>query len=614
MTTTRRQKLIYRVSGYPGVRERKVAKDKTKPGTPTGLAAEIVSSTIVDLTWNAASDPVVPGQSTSGVKGYRVFRNSTRIADLGPVLTYTDTGRTPGAQYRYAVASVDNRNNQSVLSPQVAVTMPATGEPIPPPEGGPDVTAPTVPQGLSAVVQGETQINLTWTASTDPTVADQERSGVAGYKVYRDGAQVATVALVPSYQDTGLQPGTDYSYTVRAVDVAGNQSAASGAVGATTAESGGGGDTGTITAASASRADVLAAIAQANAGDTVVVPAGSASWSGGITLSGITLRGPGKAAGSPTNVSAGLVTITKHATELTRLIGFRFTGTDQHLQIGGSVSARAFVIDDCHFHNAGSEWCNMTTNGGLFCRNTITAPSPHSADVFRINLGGPGGAGLASWQAAHTMGTADTTGETNTYFEDNHWTNLLEVCVDVDNGGRVVMRHERFQDSSVVYHGGGSGSSGQDTSSYGGRHLEMYDCTFDRVDQGGSSALNKWIWVRGGGGFVFANNDVDVNHTGQYPNKREIILSCGCPGSPAYPMQYQVGQSTQSPDATPNHPALIYGNTGSGAGAELISISGQNGAGITCGNPGNYIQLGRDYQTSNTWGWAKYPYPHPLRP
>ena len=32
-----------------------MAKDKTKPTTPTGLAAEVVSPTIVDLTWNAAT-------------------------------------------------------------------------------------------------------------------------------------------------------------------------------------------------------------------------------------------------------------------------------------------------------------------------------------------------------------------------------------------------------------------------------------------------------------------------------------------------------------------------------------------------------------------------------
>ena len=77
-----------------------MAKYKTKPITPTGLAAEIVSPTIVDLTWNAASDPSKPGESASGVKGYRLFRDAAKIADLGPVLTYSDTGRVPTRTYK----------------------------------------------------------------------------------------------------------------------------------------------------------------------------------------------------------------------------------------------------------------------------------------------------------------------------------------------------------------------------------------------------------------------------------------------------------------------------------------------------------------------------------
>lgn len=370
----------------------------------------------------------------------------------------------------------------------------------------------------------------------------------------------------------------------------------------------------TLNSPSASRTDVNATIASSNAGDIVVVPADSSeSWSGGISISGITLRGPGKSAASPTVITAGLVTITKHATHNTKLIGFRFTGTDQHLQIDGTASAKPFIVGDNHFAVGGSEWANVTANGGLFYSNNVIASTPTSADVFRLNLGAVGTAGETSWQNPTTMGQDDTTGEMNTYFEDNFWQNLLEVAVDVDNGARVVMRHETFQDSSIVYHGGGSGSSGQDTSSYGGRHLEVYDCDFNRVDTGALSALNKWVWVRGGGGFVFANNTVDVNSTGQYPNKEELRFSVGCPGNPGHPLAYQFGQSTQAPDATPNQPALIFGNTGSGTGAGFITISGTSGEGITCSAPNDYIQSGRDYMTSNTWGWTAYTYPHPLR-
>lgn len=174
------------------------------------------------------------------------------------------------------------------------------------------------------------------------------------------------------------------------------------------------------------------------------------------------------------------------------------------------------------------------------------------------------------------------------------------------------MRHELFQDSSIVAHGGGSGTSGQDTSSYGCRHIEIYDSTFDRVDTGSLSAVNKWVWMRGSSG-VFANNVVDLNDTSEYPDKSELIFSVGCPGDPGHPLDFQFGQSTITPDATPDQPYLVVDNTGTGVGAGFITISGENGEGITCASPGDYIQSGRDYVTTNTWGWTGYTYPHPLR-
>jgi hypothetical protein len=57
--------------------------------------------------------------------------------------------------------------------------------------------------------------------------------GVAGYKVYRAGTQIATVTGT-SYQDSGLDASTAYSYTVAAYDAAGNTSAQSASASATT--------------------------------------------------------------------------------------------------------------------------------------------------------------------------------------------------------------------------------------------------------------------------------------------------------------------------------------------------------------------------------------------
>ena len=91
---------------------------------------------------------------------------------------------------------------------------------------GPDTTSPTVPTGLSATPVSSTQINLSWTASTDNV-------GVTGYKVYRGGLLVGSSATT-SYSDTGLTASTSYSYTLAACDAATNCSAQSTPVSATT--------------------------------------------------------------------------------------------------------------------------------------------------------------------------------------------------------------------------------------------------------------------------------------------------------------------------------------------------------------------------------------------
>jgi len=102
--------------------------------------------------------------------------------------------------------------------------------------GGPppaaDSTAPSVPQGLVATAQSASEVLLEWQASSDAG------TGVAGYRVYRDGGvdPVATVTAGTRHVDTGLNPSTQYSYTVQAFDAASpsNASAVSAAVEATT--------------------------------------------------------------------------------------------------------------------------------------------------------------------------------------------------------------------------------------------------------------------------------------------------------------------------------------------------------------------------------------------
>ncbi|MFF2092731.1 discoidin domain-containing protein [Paenibacillus sp. NPDC058174] len=97
--------------------------------------------------------------------------------------------------------------------------------------GAVDTQPPSVPQNLTATAVSSSQINLSWTASTDNV-------GVTGYNVYRNGTLIGTSAQA-SYNDTGLTASTAYTYTVAAKDAAGNVSAVSAAATATTQQGGG---------------------------------------------------------------------------------------------------------------------------------------------------------------------------------------------------------------------------------------------------------------------------------------------------------------------------------------------------------------------------------------
>jgi SPP1 family predicted phage head-tail adaptor len=458
-----------------------------------------------------------------------------------------------------------------------------------------------------SVEEAQTAVTTVTSADADGPTAAYTIVGGADAALFElnAGSGVLTFADAPDFSAPGDADANNvYEVTVQVSDGTNTDTQAI-SVTVTEAVSSGYWPGAVINAASASYADVSAAVASASAGDTVIVPASAGvSWSSGLTISGINFVGAGQTVAG-TVVTAGLITVVKHATYKTRVSGLRMTANAQHLQVNGAVADEFYFIDNCYLQNAGALMVQVATNGGCWFDCNFEAPTPHSADTFQLILGAEA---AASWAAAHTMGTADTTGEANNYFEDCTWSGFLEVAGDIDNGAKAVYRNCTFTDSSLVVHGGNSGVN--DTSAYGGRHLEVYDCTFDRVSN--DVGLNKWVWWRGSSG-VFANNSVenaDSPDGFSYPGKPELILSCGCTGSPAYPMQYQVGQSTDTPDATPGQPLAIFGNTGV---SMTISISGTSGGGITCGLPGDYIQSGRDYVLSNTWGWAAYAYPHPLR-
>jgi RHS repeat-associated protein len=183
--------------------------DTTAPTVPSGLSAAANGPNRVDLAWTASTDAV-------GVQGYRIYRGGTLIATTAST-TFANTGLTASTLYSYTVSAIDGAGNASAQTSAVLATTAS---------GGSDTTAPSIPTAVSATAMSASRIDVSWAPSTDNV-------GVQGYRIYRDGSLAATIGS-SQWFDTGLTSGTPHSYTVAAIDGAGNASAQSSTASATT--------------------------------------------------------------------------------------------------------------------------------------------------------------------------------------------------------------------------------------------------------------------------------------------------------------------------------------------------------------------------------------------
>ena len=132
---------------------------------------------------------------------YRVYRNGSLLAS--PIGTqYNDNAVTDGSTYEYYVTAIYD-GEESPATPTVSAT--------------PNMYPPTNLYALP----GNTMVDLSWTAaegrgSRSAFAAGNGDRSISGYRIYRDGSPIATVAGT-SYQDSGLSNGALYSYYVTTV-------------------------------------------------------------------------------------------------------------------------------------------------------------------------------------------------------------------------------------------------------------------------------------------------------------------------------------------------------------------------------------------------------------
>jgi hypothetical protein len=186
-----------------------ITYDTTPPGAPgTPVAGATYTAGAPSLVWPASAAP--------DLRGYDVFRNGQLVAGPLAGTSFVDTSAPDGA-YTYAVDAVDAAGNHSALSPPVTIVR--------------DTGPPTPPRGLVATVNGSA-IDLTWGGASDslsPVVAYVVRRSAAGGPAPPSataGTAVCSTTGAQSCSDPSPAAGSTFTYSVFAVDAAGNVSSA----------------------------------------------------------------------------------------------------------------------------------------------------------------------------------------------------------------------------------------------------------------------------------------------------------------------------------------------------------------------------------------------------
>ena len=505
-----------------------------------------------------------------------------------------------------------------------------------------DTTAPSIPllPPSAAVATGPTAITFSWLAAVNDAGANQIVTAFGGYEISLNGGAAIDVGNVLTTNRTGLVANTVYNCRVRSYDLAGNRCAYSATSSVTTPPVSAGQ---TINAANATQAEVQARINQAQDGDTVLVPAGSGTWSTLSCSKAITIRGAGVGA---TNITfTGTCNLTKSAAGRMRILGFRMSKTgggpnSLAIRLGGSwLSAEPIVFEECEFISRDSGFFEANTLGVIWAKSTWDCDSGGSIlkGNFdeRVPPGGQANAGSSlSWKTNDSMGMNDTLGKRNLYVEDCYMIGGAAQAFDFDNGSRIVFRNNRCDLASFNSHG-------LDTSGIGHRHFEVYGNDF-RYQRSGQALdtdlanLNWLIWIRGGTGVIFNNilDDIAGSFWGQKSEGKFDIRTQQdgsgqqygdfqdgrawlSTGQGTYPRQHQLSVNWSSGVPTNGgyyiDPIYIWGNTGAGANGTGGLLGFSNGG--SWGSQTGYFNSGRDYFNGGTAkpGYTPYTYPHPLR-
>ena len=186
----------------------------TAPAAPTGLTATASGPTIINLRWTAPTNT-----GGADITGYQIEVSPTGTVNTWSNLvantrttttTYTHRSLLAQTTQHYRVRAINSEGAGTASTTANATTAAAT--------------APGAPTGLTATADGQTIINLSWTAPSDNGGA-----AITGYQieVSPNGTDTwtnlvaNTTATATTYEHTGLSAGETRHYRVRAINSVG---------------------------------------------------------------------------------------------------------------------------------------------------------------------------------------------------------------------------------------------------------------------------------------------------------------------------------------------------------------------------------------------------------
>lgn len=392
----------------------------------------------------------------------------------------------------------------------------------------------------------------------------------------------------------------------------------------------------TISVPSCGLTDVQNAINSAASMDILIIPSGSASWTGQLTINKLLdIRFDPNSIIIDNYPDGDLIVVTEQINGSIKIRGGRFIyGTGPIVSIpyhyfhifytaGGHPVVCTDMFFDCGF---GANCFGLNTNRGVIARSSAISGCSggtcgNSSSFVRLKPIGLGDV----WNRPHLWGSRDTQQNQSLFVENCTLFNVFEG-VDIDDNGTCVIRRCNFTNSGIVLHG-------IDTGFDGARACEIYDNNLlaDMVTVQCAPDLpagtNSMVRVRSGTIKLFNNLIQDITSPA-WGDKNETSYACdelrrnagrfpcwsgGYPSFHQTGWGYTVGGTSVGGQFQDLEPIYIWNNTGAGNyNSPTIIDYTPNECGGGAATITDFVQLGREVILGTAPNYSPASYPHPL--